>query len=138
MIFLKILEEKLLKSPNKELKSFFGSKCSYRTVKLFCNFMLKQSNSMVSNQSATSPPGINPFVTLFSYFITDISRYRTWLAQSKPLVNQLVEKLHENSSPQRQLVRALLPPVESRNRIVTGLVQSLFVRSVVTRNPPSC
>ena len=28
--------------------------------------------------------------------------------------------------------------MESRNRIVTGLVQSLFVRSVVTRNPPSC
>ena len=38
----------------------------------------------------------------------------------------------------RQLVRALLLPVESRNLIVTGLVQSLFVRSVVTRNPPSC
>ena len=100
--------------------------------------MLNQSNSMVSHQSATSPPGINLFVTLFSYFISDISRYRAWLAQSKPLVNQLVEKLHENNSPQRQLVRALLPPVELRNRIVTGLVQSLFVRSVVTRNPPSC
>ena len=32
-----------------------------------------------------------------------------------------MEKLHENSSPQRQLVRVLLPPVESRNLIVTGL-----------------
>ena len=52
--------------------------------------------------------------------------------------NQPVEKLHENSSPQRQLVRALPPPVESRNLIVTDLVQSPFVRSVVIRNPPSC
>ena len=62
----------------------------------------------------------------------------TFYRQSKLLVNRLVEKLHANSSPQRQLVRALLLPVESRNLIVTGLVQSLFVRSVVTRNQPSC
>ena len=62
----------------------------------------------------------------------------TWLVQSKLLVNQLVEKLHENSSLQRPLVRARLPPVESRNLIVTGLEQSLFVRSVVIKNLPSC
>ena len=70
--------------------------------------------------------------------IIDLLRVKTWLVQSKLLANQPVEKLHENSSPQRQHVRARLPLEESRNPIVTGLVQSLFVRSVVTRNRPSC
>ena len=83
-------------------------------------------------------PARYKFVCNVTLVLSAISRYRTWHVQSKLLVNQLEEKLHANSSPQRQLVRALQPPVESRNLIVTGLVQSLFVRSVVTRNPPSC
>ena len=38
----------------------------------------------------------------------------TWVIQSNLLVNQLVEKLHANSSPPRQLVTARQPPVESK------------------------
>ena len=98
-----------------------------------------QSDIRNTGQSGYGAPRINLFrgkSHALLFLRTLLSR--TWLVQSKLPVNQLVEKLHANSSPQRQLVRALLLLVESRNLIVTGLVPSLFVRSVVTRNLPSC
>ena len=99
--------------------------------------MLNQSNSMVSNQSETSPPGINQFVTLFSYYqwyfsISNMARTKQTARKStggKAPRKQLATKAARKSAPATGGVK---------NRIVTGLVQSLFVRSVVTRNPPSC
>ena len=120
----------------KKTSSSFGSKCDHRSVKLFRVAGFSQSNILILNQSERSPPDIN--ILLFKLRLSFSKPLETWLVPSKLHENQLVEKLHVNSSPLKQLVRALLLLVESRNLIVTGLVRSLFVRSVVTRNPPSC
>ena len=106
-------------------------------MKLFTAFVSNQSNLFTLSQSQVSPPGINqsPDPILIKSVI--LSRWKLHV-RNKLHENRPVEKLHENNSLLRQLARALLLPVESRNLIVTGLVQSRFVRSVVTRNPPSC
>ena len=61
------LSEIISKIPEMKLQSFFGSKYVHRTVKLFGDITFNQLNFIVSNQSGTSPPGINPFVTLLWY-----------------------------------------------------------------------
>ena len=89
-------------------------------------FLLRLTNVPRSRQTDTSsanraaPAHAIRLLIKLGWYI--FAQYQTWLVHSKLLVNQLVEKLHENSLPQRQLVRALLLPVESRNLIVTGLV----------------
>lgn len=71
-------------------------------------------------------------IVLFS----DFSDIWKWRVQIK--ANCWWKSPTQTSSRQKQLVRALLQPVESRNLTVTGLVQSLFERFVVAKNRQSC
>ena len=101
LIFLKLIVR---------VASFLGSKNSHRTVKLFGDYELEpikfHSFEPIRNKPARYKSVCNVILILSVIFLG----YRTWHVQSKLLINQLVEKPHENSSPQRQLVRVLLPP----------------------------
>ena len=74
-----------------------------------------------------------PFDGTIVIFITNQSS--KWPVPSKLHVNLPVAKRPVNSSPPRLLVNPHLPLAVSRNLTVIDLVLSLFVRSVVTKNP---
>ena len=122
-----------------ELQMFADRNFQKPTNDILLNHLINQSYLSHLNQSEHNAPRINLTFEQQVAFIQSLRiEVLKWHVRSKPLVNQLEGKLHANSSPQRQLVRVLLLLVGSKSLIVKGLVQLLFARSVVTRNPPSC
>ena len=79
------------------------------------------------------------FQAIFSVFVlkSRISEYLQWLVQSRQHVNLPEERLQESNWPPRPLVRAHLPPVESRNHTDTGQELLLSVKSGDTRRAQS-
>merc|ERR1711944_106534 len=62
----------------------------------------------------------------------------TWLVRSRPPVNPQEARPQGSSWPPRLPGSLRHPPEVSRSPIGTGPAQSLYVRSGVTRSPPSC